>query len=399
MTRSQAKTMVPKSETVDRLLLSRSLVAPLRFKPANDRFTVAAHVLAAHDAAELAIAAICSELSVPDISDSRALGLPDYLGKLKEHLHRERDVSGKDYISKLNRVRVNLKHHGITPDTDQWANVAEKTFGHVSTWCRTYLKIEYAELDAADLIHAQSVRDLILAARSQLRAGRFKDCLEALSASISQASLDLLPIGVHISAGYPDAEVALGLSGYGVDSGRYLVLQRLLPTNSLFFGDGPRWEKRKYGHEANWTQANAEFAYEETINLLTRLQEANPYPTVYLYSDVYKDVLVVKKDDPNVVVLRWSHPEGWQETDEQPQFKIGDRVECQAFGSIVESPDIPDPEQCSFPPEGFRRIVAKDALNYDRLKNEGLPPTVIFDGDDVEITAEPRNWMDESISS
>lgn len=129
--------MAVKPETVDRLLLSRSLLAPLRFKPASERFAVAAHVLAAHDAAELAIAAICTERSVPTISDTRLLGLPDYLGKLKEHLHSSRDVRAKDYISKLNRVRVDLKHHGITPDKGQWGDVAANVFGHISAGAKS----------------------------------------------------------------------------------------------------------------------------------------------------------------------------------------------------------------------------------------------------------------------
>ena len=47
--------MAVKRETIDRLLLSRSLIAALRFNRANDRFAVASHLLAAHDAAELAV--------------------------------------------------------------------------------------------------------------------------------------------------------------------------------------------------------------------------------------------------------------------------------------------------------------------------------------------------------
>src|ERR1700674_1777532 len=101
--RSSQTCMIATPETIDRLLLSRSLIAPLRFRPASDRFAVAAHVLAAHDAAELAIAAICTETSVPSISDTRTMGLADYLGALKEHRHPGKDVRGRDYVAKLNR--------------------------------------------------------------------------------------------------------------------------------------------------------------------------------------------------------------------------------------------------------------------------------------------------------
>src|SRR5260370_17157054 len=107
--------MIVRPETIDRLLLSRSLIAPLRFKPANDRFAVAAHVLAAHDAAELAIAAVCTEKSVPNIHDNRAMPLPDYLGALKQHHHPSRDVSVRDYVSNLNPITLHLNHHAIPP--------------------------------------------------------------------------------------------------------------------------------------------------------------------------------------------------------------------------------------------------------------------------------------------
>ncbi len=383
-----------KSETLDGLLLSRALIAPLRFRPANDRFTVARHVLAAHDAAELAIAGICAERGIP-IPDNRALGLPDYLGKLKEHLHPGKEVPAKDYITKLNRVRVDLKHHGITPDANQWRSVAEIVFGHISTWCETYLKIDYAELDAADLINSPAVRNSVLDARNHLRGGRFKECLEKLAEAIDQASSHLFPIGIHVSAGYANAETALTLAAYGVDPGRYIALQRLLPRKSSLFGSHLSWDARQYGHEANWKRANGEFAYSETVNLLTRLQEAKPYPTPYLYTDVYKDVLIVKKDAPSVIVLRWSFPDEWQVTDEQPQFSAGDRIECRAVGSMLEAPNIPDPEQSTRPPEESLQVLAKDIQNCGKLKDEGVFAVIIFQREDVEITKEPFDWIDE----
>jgi len=379
--------MAPKSETVDRLLLSRSLIGPLRFKPANDRFAVAAHVLAAHDAAELAIAAICTELSVPGITDMRALGLPDYMVKLKEHLHPTRDVSARDYVNKLNRVRVDLKHHGITPDKDQWATVAEKIFGHISTWCQRYLTLDYAELDAADLIRAESIRNLIHLSRSCMRQGHFRDCLEHLAEAISKASVELFPIGVHVNVGDADADTALALSGYGVDPARFIVLQRLLPTYTnlwlLGIDDAPQWKKTRYGHKANWTKRNAEFAYEETINLLTRLQEANPYPTPYLYDDVFRNVLVVKRNSPDVTVMRWSL-DGWYNPQDYrpPMFAVGERIECRARGT---NGVVLDPADCDEDPETCKLVVAMDAVCDKYPAVDGMHPTLIFQREDVEI--------------
>jgi hypothetical protein len=389
--------MSVKPETIDRLLLSRSLIAPLRFKPANDRFAVAAHVLAAHDAAELAIAAICTESSVPNISDTRAMTLPDYVGGLKEHRHPGRDVRGRDYVAKLNRVRVGLKHHGITPDKEQWGDVAEIVFGHISSWCKEYLSIDYANLDAVDLIHSEAIREIVLLARRYLQEEKFRECFEKLAEATSNSSLELFPAGVHVVVGQADAETALTVSAYGVDPGRFLALQRLLPFYGFLMPE-PHWDKRQYGHEGNWNRPNAEFACEETIDLLTRLQVATPYPTPSLYEHVFKDVLVVKLDSPEITMLRWGF-DGWHVVEfGSPQFTQGDRIECRARGTDAVS--LLDPDQYSLNPETSEFVVAVDAHN-PKLSEEisGMYPALIFRREDVQIEKEPIYDEDQKSSS
>jgi hypothetical protein len=53
-----------KPEVLDRLLLSKSFLEKSRFQPVAlyDRHTLAANIIAAHDAAELAIASVCDQL-------------------------------------------------------------------------------------------------------------------------------------------------------------------------------------------------------------------------------------------------------------------------------------------------------------------------------------------------
>lgn len=378
--------MTPTPETIDRLLLSRSLIAPLRFKPASDRFAVAAYVLAAHDAAELAIAAICSESAVPNISDTRALGLPDYLGALRQHQHPSVEVPGRDYISKLNRLRVDLKHHGITPDRDQWDDVAQVTFGYISSWCQKYLGIDYAGIDAVDLIHSDFIRKIIRLAHERLQDDKFRECFEKLAEAIAESSLQLFPSGVRVVVGQADAETALTVSAYGVDPGRFLALQRLLPSYAFFYAE-PHWTKRQYGHEGNWNRPNAEFAYEETVNLLTRLQGATPYPTPFLFEHVFGDVLVVKTNSPEITMLEWGF-DGWAEIEfGAPEFFIGDRITCRARGT--NSMPIEDPEQCTGNPDRSVFVVAVDP-KHPRIngREPGIPPALVFKRDDVEIDKE-----------
>jgi hypothetical protein len=53
-----------KPEVLDRLLLSKSFLEKIRFQPVavHDRHTLAANIIAGHDAAELAIAGVCDQL-------------------------------------------------------------------------------------------------------------------------------------------------------------------------------------------------------------------------------------------------------------------------------------------------------------------------------------------------
>ena len=92
------------------------MIAPLRFRRANDRFAIAAHRLGAHDAAELAVSVVRSECPVLGISDTRAPPLPEYLFKLRHTRHPGRDALAEDHTNKANRVRVDVKYHGIVPD-------------------------------------------------------------------------------------------------------------------------------------------------------------------------------------------------------------------------------------------------------------------------------------------
>ena len=195
---------------------------------------------------------------------------------------------------------------------------------------------------------------------------------------------------MHVAVGRADADTALALSGYGVDPGRFSVLQRLLPTypNETFpFGeDTPRWRKMEYGHKENWTEQNAEFAYRETINLLTRLQNANPYPTPYLYDDVFSNVLVVKKDSPEVTWM-YLGIDGWFIREYYgPPFAIGDRIECRARGT--NSPLVSDPNECTQDPDTSKFVVAMGAVS-DKVISDGPRPTLIFASQDVEIIDVP----------
>ena len=72
-----------KPEVLDRLLLSKSFLEKIRFQPVavHDRHTLAANIIAAHDAAELAIASVCDQLGC--LPQKGASFLMDYFESYK----------------------------------------------------------------------------------------------------------------------------------------------------------------------------------------------------------------------------------------------------------------------------------------------------------------------------
>jgi hypothetical protein len=112
---------------LERLLLSRALLDGIRFPSVADpdRLFVAKQIITAHDAAELALAAIAQHLNALPAKDK--CYLMDYFEPMRE-LYPGEDVPGRSYFSQLNRVRVDIKHLGIFPDPKQWVRTGERVW-------------------------------------------------------------------------------------------------------------------------------------------------------------------------------------------------------------------------------------------------------------------------------
>jgi hypothetical protein len=99
---------------VARQLLAR--IGPLT--PASDAVAVAHAILTAHDAADLALAALAEHLRVPLNKGTQFL--MDYVSAIADHLKpRGGKLSGRTYMSQLNNARVSFKHKGNLPHVPQ----------------------------------------------------------------------------------------------------------------------------------------------------------------------------------------------------------------------------------------------------------------------------------------
>ena len=288
-------------EVIDRLLIAKDLLEKIRTLPiANpDRYTIAKYILTAHDAAELAIAAIARYLNV--LPQPGKTYLMDYFKPISETHSGEEDVIGKHYFSQLNQVRIGIKHNGIFPDPKQWFRVGELTHIYVSSWCKKYLNISFEDIDESDMISDPEIKKQYDIARKCFAENDYKSTLE----NIGRALYSLFESNKalrNLQVGKSRAEDALKLSAFGVHANEFLALQEFLPQitspdNELKIS----WEQENFGHPANWRQNAAEFCLKTFVSVTLRIQDAEWIPGAIEFGLVYEHKITALVDNVEIV--------------------------------------------------------------------------------------------------
>lgn len=270
--------------------------------PNSDAILVGKMILTAHDAAELAAAAIADHLGV-ELPDRTYL--TSYPGLIERHLPSQL-FPGKEFLRQLDRVRTSFKHHGIRPNSADWFRVIEKTWDRVEEWCATYLEMSLEDIDLAQLIENSAVKDLYLAAKNEYEGNDFKAALERLGMGL-YLTLDRFPGITFPVLGERNAEHALLLSVFGVRPSDFLRIQELLPsvTKTKEGSLVPKWNFRGTGNSANWTSENVEFCLEALVDIAIKVQHAPRPPIVFEFSWVFDDVVTATSDDVELWQIEW----------------------------------------------------------------------------------------------
>jgi hypothetical protein len=289
-------TVLLKDEVLDRLLLSKSFLEKIRYQPVapQDRHTLAANIIAAHDAAELAIAAICDQLGcLPQKGNSY---LMDYFDPLKDASKAE--VPAKGYFRNLNTARNAIKHQGLFLDNRQWARVGETTFQHITKWCWDYLNESFTELDESALLLDANVKRLYDEAKQSARDGDYKTTLEKLALALSIVFEENAALrGFEVGAS--NAEDAIRVVGFGIHGNDFLALQQFLPRISRW-GENPnvpQWKQSAFGHEGNWHENSAAFCLQTFVDVAIKLQGAQWIPGALSRTILYDQQITTLKDD------------------------------------------------------------------------------------------------------
>jgi hypothetical protein len=290
---------------IDRLLVAKNLLEKIRTLPISnpDRYTIARHILTAHDAAELAIAGIAHHLNV--LPKSTKTYLMDYFQPISE-THPGEDMIGRHYFSQLNLVRIGIKHNGIFPDPKQWFRVGENTYDYISSLCEKYLNISFDDIDESDMITEPDVKHQYDIARELFSKNDYKSSLENIGLALYSLFESNRALR-NLRVGEPRAEDALKLSAFGVHANEFLALQEFLPKVYFSSIDNEvkiNWEQEKYGHPANWRQNATEFCLKTFVNVALRIQDAEWIPGVIEFKSVYEHKITALVDGVEIIQER-----------------------------------------------------------------------------------------------
>lgn len=285
-------------DVIDRLLVAKGLLAKIRFSPTAhpDRISLAQAILSAHDAAELASAAIARHLNC--LPAAQKTYLMDILPANSKS--QGVTVAHRDYFSQLNSVRKVIKHEGIFPDTQQWYRVGERVYEYLSEWCQQYLGLSLDKLDESALIRNEEVKEWHRKAKEALERGQYRESLEYL-AFATEALFRSNQALRNLSIGKPVAEDAIKLAAFGVHANDYLALQEFLPSLVYKRVRGQsemavKWEQEKYGHPGNWTKYAAEFSLKTFVDVAIRIQDADWIPGAIEFTFLYEHKITALED-------------------------------------------------------------------------------------------------------
>lgn len=287
-----------KPEVLDRLLLSKSLLDRIRFQPVSEheRHTLAANIISAHDAAELAIAAVADELGC-------SLNGKTYLTDYFDPIEKNTGVAayGREHMRQLNGARNMLKHQGLFPDAKQWARVSESVYQAITKWCCDYLNTSFGDLDESALLIDEGVKKLYAEAKDFAINKHYKAALERIGVALSMVFAKNAALR-GLTAGSPSSDDAIRLSGFGVHANDFLALQQFLPHVATY-GDNagvPKWKQSNFGHPGNWREPTVEFCLRIFVDVAIKIQGARWVPGAFSRKDLYDQQIEALNDDVEV---------------------------------------------------------------------------------------------------
>jgi hypothetical protein len=283
---------------VDRLQSARHILASSTdpvLSSSSDARSVAHAVINCQDAAELVLSALAEHLG---IVLGRRDGFEDILNKLVAKARengKQSIIKHERFMRDLNEKRIAFKHYGALPDVGQNYEVVPQTIDRLSQITEDCCGIALGDIDISYLIDDDPTKTHLQNARVLLSMDQFQKALESVCMAMNRASRYLFPM--HLIVGNENTKSALMLSGYGINPATYLALQQLLPmrTPGRF-----EWNRRRFGHEINWTRENVQFAIQTSAEVILKLQHARAVARIRSFRYCFHDIVTITSDSPTV---------------------------------------------------------------------------------------------------
>jgi PilZ domain-containing protein len=128
-----------------RLRVSRQLLERKANGPVG-AFTVAQDVIVSHEAAVLALTAICDQTGC--LPHKSRVSLPDYLECLRKIHPAKLTAQQVEFFLDLHKTRVDVQNRAILPEPQRWQEVPEATFAQLERLCCQLLNAHFSKIDS-----------------------------------------------------------------------------------------------------------------------------------------------------------------------------------------------------------------------------------------------------------
>jgi len=205
------KVSSPKSldpDTVRRLAFIRGLLLTADKQSRLRSPMASAAILTFQDAAEGMLILVAEKLG----AELRNLPPFDaYWEPIAAKMGREL-LSHKVGMMRLNRTRVELKHHGVRPDNSELEGFRSEVTNFLSDAAESAFGVDFMRITLVDLLPEGSIRDFLLEAQLALTESRRSEVLGSTAKAFEQLMFDTTPVdryGRRTPIGEPLSHVSL----------------------------------------------------------------------------------------------------------------------------------------------------------------------------------------------
>lgn len=272
---------------------------------AYDDMRNAMGILLLHDAAEATLGAIADYLNV---SFSGNKYLPDYYDLISQKDPGKRTVPYRIQMNNLNKIRNDVKHHGIFPSYNSVSHFPATVYALLEELCSTYLEKQIDSINLTSLIKDGLCKNYIIEAESHIENNNYEQALVSLAYSIFhlvesstltsgilRTLLNEKDDGQEFEFTKPyGTDYTVKLLEHGVEPYIYHRFRNLTPhigQNKKTKEIQHCWEKQ-YGHPANWTKKNAQFCLGFAIDTALKFQREKEYGYELIdYQEAFMDII------------------------------------------------------------------------------------------------------------